>query len=419
MEPFPKRQRLFAPVHLGFARSFSDQHGYYDATPDSEMVEDEDEDEGDDGEDGHIVGEDAVVGTDPDEELEQRRAQLDHKLKSTFEAIFEKYGKDFDGIGDEIDLATGEILVDNGHLAEMQDERDAGDLSKRVLGAFTDEPEDTADSSMGETEIPDVDDDEDEDEDEDEDGNDEEDSTSEDDMVDDDMILRGFAKANRFVQASSQELETLTEPPHQELRYGDDHLPSVKRNSLPSRSGILTQFGPQLGQQIVEYLSQQQVLDQPVADESHIEPAWRVPKITSSRSGKPSSKPLNVLPLPPKRSPSPEASTSIWAPAGSRGRRSFVRVANEVESKGKGRIPEKQRDVPAVDLLSAPAGFSYDHVPESAPKRIRKNFTPQDDQILLDFVAQARCQNLRLWSMNTWQKLGDMVSPERHVVFLY
>jgi hypothetical protein len=42
------------------------------------------------------------------------RQKLDNKLKSTFEAIFEKYGKDFTGVGDEIDLRTGEIIVDNG-----------------------------------------------------------------------------------------------------------------------------------------------------------------------------------------------------------------------------------------------------------------------------------------------------------------
>lgn len=75
------------------------------------------------GESNHILAEDslshkAVLNIDAE------RARLDKKLKSRFEAIFEKYGKDFDGVGDEIDLVTGNIVVDNGHLARMADHHD-------------------------------------------------------------------------------------------------------------------------------------------------------------------------------------------------------------------------------------------------------------------------------------------------------
>ncbi|KAF6240158.1 hypothetical protein HO173_001768 [Letharia columbiana] len=63
----------------------------------------------------------------PEIDLHARRAQNDFRLKSIFESIFDKYGKDFDGIGDEIDMATGEIVVDNGHILGMTNERDAGD----------------------------------------------------------------------------------------------------------------------------------------------------------------------------------------------------------------------------------------------------------------------------------------------------
>ena len=67
--------------------------------------------------------------SDPSEHtLYHCREQNDLRLKSTFETIFEKYGKDFDGVGDEIDLETGEILVDNGHIFGMVNERDAGNL---------------------------------------------------------------------------------------------------------------------------------------------------------------------------------------------------------------------------------------------------------------------------------------------------
>ena len=60
-------------------------------------------------------------------ELQRRRARNDNRLKSIFESIFDKYGRDFEGIGDEVDLmGTGEIVVNNGHLLSMGNERDAG-----------------------------------------------------------------------------------------------------------------------------------------------------------------------------------------------------------------------------------------------------------------------------------------------------
>ncbi|KAK1597468.1 centromere protein Scm3 [Colletotrichum navitas] len=63
---------------------------------------------------------------DPGYQLEQSRAFAAFKLKSTFEHIFQKYERDFTGIGDEIDLRTGEIITDNGHLSSMRNERDTG-----------------------------------------------------------------------------------------------------------------------------------------------------------------------------------------------------------------------------------------------------------------------------------------------------
>ena len=77
----------------------------------------------------------------PEIDLHARRAQNDIRLKSIFESIFDKYGKDFDGIGDEIDMETGEIVVDNGHILGMTDERDAGDAeySSEELGDSDDD----------------------------------------------------------------------------------------------------------------------------------------------------------------------------------------------------------------------------------------------------------------------------------------
>ncbi|KAL8819957.1 MAG: hypothetical protein Q9223_001726 [Gallowayella weberi] len=62
-----------------------------------------------------------------DAELHEQRARSTRKSKSTFEAIFEKYSKDFTGIGDVIDFNTDTIIVNNGHVEHMLDEKDAGD----------------------------------------------------------------------------------------------------------------------------------------------------------------------------------------------------------------------------------------------------------------------------------------------------
>lgn len=63
---------------------------------------------------------------DPNAEFHERRARNDQRLKSTFEAIFEKYGRDFSGIADEINLRTGEIVVNRGHVLGLKDETDPG-----------------------------------------------------------------------------------------------------------------------------------------------------------------------------------------------------------------------------------------------------------------------------------------------------
>ncbi|KAF4548803.1 Hypothetical protein D9617_25g061330 [Elsinoe fawcettii] len=73
-------------------------------------------------------------------ELQQDRARNDAKLKSRFERIFEKYNRDFSEVGDEIDLRSGRVVVDNGHLSRMRNERDPGSrASKQFVRAFTQE----------------------------------------------------------------------------------------------------------------------------------------------------------------------------------------------------------------------------------------------------------------------------------------
>ncbi|KAF8544257.1 hypothetical protein BDD12DRAFT_60455 [Trichophaea hybrida] len=59
-----------------------------------------------------------------DAELARERELNTYRLKNSWERIFEKYGKDLNGVADEVDILTGKVFVDNGHLRAMPDESD-------------------------------------------------------------------------------------------------------------------------------------------------------------------------------------------------------------------------------------------------------------------------------------------------------
>ncbi|KAM0335382.1 hypothetical protein ACHAQA_000427 [Verticillium albo-atrum] len=91
---------------------------------------------------------------DPGQQLEESRAFAAYKLKSTFEHIFQKYERDFTGIGDEIDLRTGEIVVNNGHIQRLGEEGEDGyedeDEGMLLEDAFPDsDDEDDEEEQLG------------------------------------------------------------------------------------------------------------------------------------------------------------------------------------------------------------------------------------------------------------------------------
>lgn len=67
-----------------------------------------------------------AVGTETEDDYELQRSVVDDRFQSAMAHIFEKYGRNFDGVGDEIDMMTGNIVVDNGHLSNMRNETDVG-----------------------------------------------------------------------------------------------------------------------------------------------------------------------------------------------------------------------------------------------------------------------------------------------------
>jgi len=83
-----------------------------------------------------------VDEADPDyARAEQETTQ---RFKANWEAILEKYGNENLDQGDEIDLVTGEVVVDRGHLRGMEDGCD--DTNQFLMDFVTEElDEDSAD----------------------------------------------------------------------------------------------------------------------------------------------------------------------------------------------------------------------------------------------------------------------------------
>ncbi|KAI9812473.1 MAG: hypothetical protein M1827_004704 [Pycnora praestabilis] len=202
---------------------------------------------------------------DPDVELQRSRNRNNSRLKSRFESIFDKYSHDFSGVGDEINLETGEVVVNNGHLLDMRDERDVGDeVAASLLKALTAAPGDH-DDLAGDFE-----------------------GDEEDDHKNDEEAESGLGK---------------------ELSKGRDNPnPHIE-------AAIMQKFGIELGPQIVNYIAQ----IKPTED-ANVEPAWRTPIVATAVPEAmiltdDSNCEAMLTPL-SERSVSPPRGRSLWAPEG-------------------------------------------------------------------------------------------------------
>ncbi|RKF61804.1 putative myb-like dna-binding domain protein [Erysiphe neolycopersici] len=211
--------------------------------------------------------------------LAEKRAELDKKLKSTFESIFEKYGKDFNGIGDEIDIATGRIVVDNGHLLCMQS-KGKDDVWNYTRNQQTKVDDEALENSAFPSEISSIICDED-DEEQDLRGNpviNEEDASESEcdcDCYEDDLILRGFVRANRFLKLPSKDISNTRLHTFQR----ESTLDSLSSNT-ENISG-LNKFTYK-----ESFHTEPKFLDQAhnhTVHEDEIELAWRLPKLPPSQ----------------------------------------------------------------------------------------------------------------------------------------
>ncbi|KAK5941482.1 hypothetical protein PMZ80_006761 [Knufia obscura] len=106
----------------------------------------------------HFIG---SASPEPDLELATARKRNDNLLKKCWESVFQRYERDFSGIGDEIGIISGEVEVDNGHLRSMQNEKDVGETpdspskfdGRRMLRAITAAPTTYSDSTPDADEV--------------------------------------------------------------------------------------------------------------------------------------------------------------------------------------------------------------------------------------------------------------------------
>jgi hypothetical protein len=271
-----------------------------------------------------------------------------------------------------------------------------------------------------------IEDDEDIEEDEVED-EDSEDALSEDDMMEDDIILRGFTQATRFIQpAPNLEPSHAPSRPRQDIQRPRISRPSMQSKPLPSREEILSQFGPQLGPEIIQYVSQKKVPERPQVEpawtvpdilpvaprrrESNIEPAWRVPEIPVSAPRKRPLLKTVILQPEVERSPSPDTAPSLWAPIGKRRQRR--RRTNP--TLGEGQSMGVVGSYPSYHAahVAPPFGhrsmvdFDANQMPRQRKKRT--TFTAEDDRIMLDAVARARKHDFIL-PASFWEELAAQV----------
>lgn len=135
MEPPAKRPRLSPPVEQRqFHESSSDDDEFYaPAVPKEQAKQQPREDhrapeapeETDVDDEVEILDEGEEVEEIDEAEVNVRRAQSLNKVRSRWDEICEKYGREFDN-ADEIDLITLEVVVDKGHILQMRDENDVG-----------------------------------------------------------------------------------------------------------------------------------------------------------------------------------------------------------------------------------------------------------------------------------------------------
>ena len=293
----------------------------------------------------------------PEIDLHTRRAQNDFRLKSIFESIFEKYGRDFDGIGDEIDLRTGEIVVNNGHIQGMTNERDAGGsgYSTKKLGdlhhdshtliEYTQEhPEALGSSDEGDADV-----------------GEESEASEQSDFVADSLIgdVPGSSHLQQLVEKSRRAVSVPSDDEEDELASSDVEWATHNKD----RPGVGEGF---------DLLQDRS----PFADEPAIDPVWRAPPLPTVTRLERGRERIGLGSVDDMRECSDEerAGISLWTPEIKN--RPVRRQANADSIRGRPLSFERGQENNGDELLS--------HSSDSEPDPQQKvRWTQKEDELLI------------------------------------
>ncbi|KAF6815981.1 hypothetical protein CSOJ01_03250 [Colletotrichum sojae] len=299
---------------------------------------------------------------DPGYQFEQSRAFAAFKLKSTFEHIFQKYEKDFTGIGDEIDLRTGQIITNNGHLERMRNERDTG--------------------------IPD-----------------EKDEEDEEDEEDEGMLLEdAFATEDEDEQSDVDPAEVDGNPGRLDDEEDEERILNGKKSDLSH--GVPSASKPVSGQSLSSLASSSKPrpgLSNTPADvwgsePEPVDPAWKAPDIQQPRSGDSF---MSKLPGARYRFPVTKGVQSVWS--------------SRPDSEAERTMPEPAR----IDMaMLARAKLDSSRVPRPTSMKLLQVFASEDDNeddilgvSLADPVSSAEKKKQRIGAKEPAAETPDQKAP--------
>ncbi|KAJ5698596.1 hypothetical protein N7462_000601 [Penicillium macrosclerotiorum] len=296
-------------------------------------------------------------------DLQTARTQNDLRLKSIFEGIFSKYGNDFTEVGDEIDLETGEIVVNNGHLQGLLEENS---------------PQDNTPSWLFGTDL----------------------SKPESDIAQDE------AQDGVQDELKDSQYDPSTVHPRNELSGfstdGDTSVDSLLDTALAfdTKTGI-PRSNPTGSKD-------QYALDPPEKDPGPTDPLWQAPELPSLFSTPTAERRRNVVQTPRlphiTREVSPPGSGSLWTvPRRGRPRKDGQQKATPSPSKSRSRAKRKPHSSPAArdwsfakvtdgDESDDPLQEDFPSYTPSRSQGTEKKFHTSP-QLKLNIRVESRCQS--------------------------
>ncbi|OCT51303.1 hypothetical protein CLCR_08290 [Cladophialophora carrionii] len=381
-----------------------------------------------------------------DEDLGGRRKRNDLLLKSRFESIFEKYSHDFSGIGDEIDMNSMTVVVNNGHLQSMENETDPGGLHnmrgqtllRAMTEAISDDDEARYDNldadevmnsieEMAESAAMAEDQEETVSMNSDEElflpvhprpayvtppGSTESQNTIQSDLANSDHDSLFEARRPRHSSSPDSLFESKLERVDSDAT--EPHRDYTSLDGEVDDDAILQKFGPQVGREVLTVIQRARNS----AYQAHIEPAWRIP---ASIAPPEQAKPTSTSRTPPssifaaseiQRPGSPEHNKSLWKRPRFRSTKRAAhqaRALRRIRAESEDPLQEDFNEVEEEDQTGFSDEAISDWEDQETPRQKRRKVEVDEQVLQMREGTCYYCQ--RHWStrggmFNHWTKLA-------------